>query len=592
MDIAKSGVYLVPPGCLAVALLRPLLPYYREVLRWVIRVAESQKPARSLVSIAGIVGIATIISKLFGLFRQQAIAAAFGDGVVAGAYNFAYIIPGFLLILLGGINGPFHSAIVSVLAKRKKEEVAPIVETITTLVVGILLLVAIALVVFADPMMRVVAPGLFVSAQEAAARGISPADYQDLVQTRAIAIEQFKIMAPMAVLAGLIGIGFGTLNAADQYWLPSISPLLSSVTVLIGLGWLAWAIGSNITTPEYALLGGAVLAWATVAGGVLQWLVQLPVQWQSGLGGLRPRFDFARREVREVVNIMAPATFSSGMLQINVWTAMFFASFIPNAEAAVSAMGYASLLAMTPLGILSNVILVPLLPIFARLADPQHWEELKHRIRQGIMMTAVTMLPLSALMIALAFPIVRVVYERYAFDIQASQITTSVLIAYSVGMFFYLGRDVLLRVFYGLGDGDTPFRISVVNIFVNGLLCFLLVKPLGAPGLVLATVGVNVFSMFLMGWILNRRLHGLPIRAWSWPILGLAGASAIAGVVAWGTLKALEHFWGSQGTLLLLLQLAIASAVGLLAFILLASQLKLPEFTLFAEQIHRKLRRR
>ncbi|MDX2240944.1 MAG: murein biosynthesis integral membrane protein MurJ [Leptolyngbyaceae cyanobacterium bins.302] len=553
--------------------------------------AESQKPARSLMNIAGIVAVATLISKLFGLFRQQAIAAAFGNGVVAGAYNFAYIIPGFLLILLGGINGPFHSAIVSVLAKRKKEEVAPIVESITTLVVGSLLLVTILLVIFADPMMRVVAPGLFVSAQEAAARGISPADYQDLIQTRTIAIEQFKIMAPMAVLAGLIGIGFGTLNAADQYWLPSISPLLSSVTVLIGLGWLAWSIGSNVTLPEYALLGGAVLAWSTVAGGVLQWLVQLPVQWKSGLGGLRPRFDFGRPEVKDVIRIMGPATFSSGMLQINVWTAMFFASFIPNAEAAVSAMGYASLLAMTPLGILSNVILVPLLPVFSRLADPQHWDELKHRIRQGILMTAVTMLPLSALMIALAFPIVRVVYERYAFDLEASQLTTSVLIAYSVGMFFYLGRDVLLRVFYGLGDADTPFRISVVNIFVNALLCFLFVQPLGAPGLVLATVGVNLFSMVLMGWILHRRLHGLPLRAWGVPILGLVGASTIAGLVSWATLQGLERLWGNQGILILLLQLAIASATGFLAFALLAIQLKLPEVNLFVDRIKQKISR-
>lgn len=554
--------------------------------------AESQKPARSLVNIAGIVAIATIISKLFGLFRQQAIAAAFGDGVVAGAYNFAYIIPGFLLILLGGINGPFHSAIVSVLAKRKKEEVAPIVEAITTLVVGVLLLVTIALVVFANPLMHLVAPGLFVSAQEAAARGISPSDYQDLVETRTIAIQQFKIMAPMAVLSGLIGIGFGTLNAADQYWIPSISPLLSSVTVLIGLGWLAWSIGSQLTLPEYAMLGGIVLAWSTVAGAVLQWLVQLPVQWRSGLGGFRPRFNFRRPEVMDVVRIMVPATLSSGMLQINVWTDMFFASFIPNAEAAVSAMGYAGLLAMTPLGILSNVILVPLLPVFSRLAAPEHWDELKLRIRQGLLTTAVTMLPLSALMIALALPIVRIVYERFAFDADASRLTTTVLIAYSVGMFVYLGRDVLVRVFYGLGDANTPFRISIINIFINGVLDFLLVKPFGAPGLILATVGVNLISMMAMLWILHKRLHGLPLLQWSIPVAGLAGASAIAGFAAWGTLQGLEQLWGNQGLLILLSQLAIASAAGLLTFILLASQLRLPEFSMFVAQLKRKLLKR
>ena len=552
---------------------------------------DSKKPTRSLAGIAGIVAIATIISKVVGLLRQQAIAAAFGAGVVAGAYNFAYIIPGFLLILLGGINGPFHSAIVSAVSKRKREEIAPIVESITTLVVGLLLLVTIGLVIFADPLMHLVAPGLFATAEQAAARGVTPAGYQNLVQTRELAIQQFKIMAPMAMLAGLIGIGFGTLNAADVYWLPSISPLLSSVTVLIGLGGLVWTLGAQITSPEYAVVGAAVLAWSTVAGALLQWLVQLPVQWKEGLGGFRPRFDFRRPEVQDVLKIMGPATFSSGMLQINVWTDMFFASFLPNAEAAVSAMGYAGLLAMTPLGILSNMILVPLMPVFSRLADPENWAELKQRIRQGLMMTAIAMLPLSALMMALALPIVRVVYERYAFDLEASYLTASILVAYSVGMFVYLGRDVLVRVFYGLGDADTPFRISIVNIFLNAVLDFFLIKPFGAPGLILATVGVNVVSMVVMLWILNRRLNGLPLREWMTPIAGLAAASAIAGVTAWGTLRGLESLWGKSGLLILLAQLGIAGAAGLIVYTGLALQLRLPEVTQFGDRIRQKFGR-
>ena len=77
------------------------------------------KKSRSLAGIAGIVALATLISKIFGLIREQVVAAAFGVGPVVNAYAFAYVIPGFLLILLGGINGPFHSALVSVLAKKK-----------------------------------------------------------------------------------------------------------------------------------------------------------------------------------------------------------------------------------------------------------------------------------------------------------------------------------------------------------------------------------------------------------------------------------------------------------------------------------------
>jgi putative peptidoglycan lipid II flippase len=552
-------------------------------------VIETKKPARSLTNIAAIVAVATLLSKLAGLVRQQAIAAVFGVGAAIGAYNFAYVIPGFLLILLGGINGPFHSAIVSALAKRKREEIAPIVETITTLVGGLLLLLTVALVVFADPLMHLVAPGLYISPEQAQVQGITPAEFQELLQTRAIAMRQFQIMAPMALLAGLIGVGFGTLNASDQYWLPSISPLFSSATVLIGLGFLAFNLGGNVIDPRHAMLGGLVLAWGTLAGAILQWLVQLPAQWKSGMGGLRLRFDFRRPEVQDVIKIMGPATFSSGMMQINVWTDLFFASFIPQAAAAVSALGYANLLVTTPLGILSNVILVPLLPVFSRLADPADWPELKQRIRQGLIITAVAMLPLSAIMIALAAPIVRVVYERYAFDQSATRLTASVLIAYSIGMFVYLGRDVLVRVFYALGDGDTPFRISLFNIFLNALMDFLLVKPLGAPGLVLSTVTVNLCSLVMLLWVLHRRLGGLPLWEWAKPILGLFFSSLLTGVASWGTLWGCQHLWGTEGLLLQLLQLAIATSVGLAVFSLLIWPLKLPEVDFFRDRISSKL---
>jgi putative peptidoglycan lipid II flippase len=554
-------------------------------------VPDAKKPTRSLANIAGIVAIATLISKVFGLVRTQAIAAAFGIGPAFGAYNFAYVIPGFLLILLGGINGPFHSAIVSVLAKRKREEVAPIVETITTLVVGILLFVTIGLVIFADPLMHLVAPGLFITPAQAVAAKITPDAYQLLQQTRQIAIQQFQIMAPMAMLAGLIGIGFGTLNAADQYWLPSISPLFSSVTMVIGLGGLALYLGNNIAAPQFAALGGAVLAWATLSGAILQWLVQLPVQWRSGLGGLRLRFNFHQPEVQEVIKIMGPATFSSGMMQINVWTDLFFASFIPNAAAAVSTMGYAGLLIQTPLGIVSNVILVPLLPVFAKLAAPENWPELKQRIRQGLLLTAITMLPMSALMIALAVPLSRVVYERYAFRSDASALTASVLIAYASGMFFYLGRDVLVRVFYALEDGNTPFRISIVNIFLNALLDFLLVGRYGAPGLIMATVTVNIISMLVMLILLDRKLQGLPWRSWGQPTLLLALGSVIAGGVSWLTLMGCEQFWGSEGFLVLLAELIIAGLAGLGVFALFAMQMQLPEVDLFVSRILQRFRK-
>ncbi|NER00862.1 MAG: murein biosynthesis integral membrane protein MurJ, partial [Cyanothece sp. SIO2G6] len=406
---------------------------------------------------------------------------------------------------------------------------------------------------------------------------------------KAIAIQQLRIMAPIALLAGLIGIGFGTLNAADLYWLPSISPIFSSGSVLMAIGIFAVTMGDRSpTSPDYAMVGGAVLAGGTVAGAVLQWLAQVVAQWRSGLGTLRLRFNWNQPGVREVLKVMAPATFSSGTLQINVYTDLFFASAIQGAGAALS---YANLLVQMPLGIISNVILVPLLPVFSRLAAPEHWDELKHWIRQGIILTALTMLPLGALFIVLASPIVRTVYERGAFDSDASALVESILVAYGVGMFVYLGRDVLVRVFYGLGDGATPFRISVVNILVNAALDYLLVQQFGAAGIVYATAGVNLVSMVALLWFLDRKINGLPWRSWSFPIVALTGASAIAALVAWGIRLGLERWLGTEGLFVHLVQLSVAGLGGVSVFGAIAILLDLPEVNLLTRRIRQKLGR-
>lgn len=531
--------------------------------------SDTKKASRSVANIAGIVAIATLISKFFGLVREQIIAAAFGVGAVVNAYSYAYVIPGFLLILLGGINGPFHSALISVLSKRDKSEAGPLIETITTLVSSILLVVTIILIVFANVLIDLLAPGLDV-------------------HSRSVAVQQLQIMAPLALLAGLIGIGFGALNAADQYWLPSISPLLSSITVILPLGIALIYFGPKLNTPQYALLGSLLLAGGTMAGGVLQWLAQIAAQSKAGMGKLRLRFDWRLPGVTDVLKVMIPATLSSGMLYINVSTNLFFASFIENAAAS---MRYANFIALTPLGIISNMILVPFMPIFSRLATPENHPELKLRIRQGLLLTALTMLPLTAIFIGLSSPIVRIIYQRGAFNADASRDVVPVLMVYGSGMFFYLGRDVLVRVFYALEDAQIPFRVSVINIFLNGLLDFLFYKPLGTPGLVLATVSVNVISMIIFLVMLQRRLHGLPWGEWLISLLSLSGISAIAGLAGWGVSGQLEKMFGTGNLVLDLLQLAISCGIVVGIFGILAIQLRLPEVDLLTERITKKFKK-
>jgi len=529
--------------------------------------------SRSLRRIALIVAVATALSKLAGLVRQQVIAAAFGVGAAYDAYNYAYVLPGFLLILLGGINGPFHSAMVSVLARRPRQEGAHVLAAINTLVGAGLLVVTVLLVLLADPLITLLGPGLDATRHD-------------------IAVLQLRWMAPMALFAGLIGLGFGALNAADVFWLPSVSPLLSSVAVIAGIALLWWQLGPAILSPNTAVIGGIVLAASTTLGAVLQWLIQLPALSREGLNKLQLVWDWKDPGVREVLKVMGPATLSSGMLQINVFVSLFFASGMP---AAAAGLGYANLLVQTPLGLLSNALLVPLLPVYARLTAPQDRPELIGRIRQGLMLSNASMLPLGALMVGLAVPIVALIYERGAFNADAADLVGQLLMAYGLGMPAYLARDVLVRVFYALGDGVTPFRWSLGGIGLNALFCWLfvggpipggaLVLPglnFGAAGLVLATVAVNLITCLGLLLALQGQLGGLPLRMWGRDSLLLLGAAVASGLVAWGLATAIAWPTGLGGRLL---ECSLAGAASLLVYGLLAGTARVPEMDQLIRQL-------
>ena len=536
--------------------------------------------SRSLRRIALIVAVATALSKVAGLVRQQVIAAAFGVGAAYDAYNYAYVLPGFLLILLGGINGPFHSAMVSVLARRPRQEGAHVLAAINTLVGAGLLVVTVVLVLLADPLITLLGPGLDATRHD-------------------IAVLQLRWMAPMALFAGLIGLGFGALNAADVFWLPSVSPLLSSVAVIGGIALLWWQLGPAILSPSTAVIGGIVLAASTTIGAVLQWLIQLPALSREGLNKLQLVWDWKDPGVREVLKVMGPATLSSGMLQINVFVSLFFASGMP---AAAAGLGYANLLVQTPLGLLSNALLVPLLPVYARLTAPQDRPELIARIRQGLMLSNASMLPLGALMVGLAVPIVALIYERGAFNAAAADLVGQLLMAYGLGMPAYLARDVLVRVFYALGDGVTPFRWSLGGIGLNALFCWLfvggpipggaLVLPAlncGAAGLVLATVAVNLITCLGLLLALQGRLGGLPLRVWGRDSLLLLGAAVASGLVAWGLSQAIVWPSGLGGQLL---ECSLAGGAALLVYGLAAGVARVPEMDQLICQLQGQLKAR
>ncbi|GAQ85148.1 integral membrane protein MviN [Klebsormidium nitens] len=477
---------------------------------------EEESKERSLFLAAGVVGLATVGAKILGLGRESTLAAAFGVGPVMNAYSYASILPTFLISMLGGINGPFHSAITAALARRSPPAGRALVEKVSTLVLLTFTLVSLVIFLNAPALVDLAAPGLMTSAEGA--------------MTSAIAVAQLRVMAPCALLAALLGVGFGSLNSAGVYALPSLSPALSSGSIIAAVLFHCWRNGGTAGLgPHNAMAGGIAVASGFLAGATLQWAVQAATQLRLGLGTLRLQWANPLTDpgLREVLAVMVPGAVASGMLQIATYTDLHFASFLPGAAAA---LGYANLLVQAPLGILSSALLVPILPLFAKSSAREHWPELRRRIRQGVILAAAVTLPLTAIMAPLSTSVVRVLLQRKAFDTAATALVAPLVVGYQLGAIAYLIRDVLVRVFYALGDGATPFYTSIAAILANVVLDWLAVRKfdLGAQGLILATLSVNAASGVILLAVLSRRVNDLRTEEWVRPLLTMVGAAVVA----------------------------------------------------------------
>jgi len=272
---------------------------------------------KTIKEIAFVVSLGTLLSKFGGMARQLAIAGAFGISSAYDAYNYAYIIPGFFLVLLGGINGPLHNSMVTLLADKNKVDSKLFINSINNIFNLILLLISFFVFFSSDLLINLVGPSL------------SP-------EITGIASSQLKIMSPIIFLSGLIGLGFGSLNAKKEFLIPSIAPLISSLIIIIAISnfWIEKETLDDIY--ELNLRGGIILAKATFLGALSQYLIQIPFLIKKGIFTISFSIQTKYSELKRAWRMIAPASLSSGMMQINVLTDLFFASKIVGAAAALS----------------------------------------------------------------------------------------------------------------------------------------------------------------------------------------------------------------------------------------------------------------
>ena len=438
----------------------------------------------SLLKAAWLIAMVTIASKLMGFVRDMVVANFYGATQVSDAYFYALQIPSLAIIILGGVGGPFHSAAVAVFSKlipgiksKPDEFVNKLYNTFLTITFIIFAILAILGFLFADKIM-----GLIISAG-------SP----ELIS---LATYHFRIMSPIILIGGIIGIFYGLLVTHQKFILPNLSPMILSIVVIIAI---------SLANKDDS---GIVLATATTVGAVCQLLLQFPALRNIGYK-IRPNFNLINNpQFKNIIELLFPAILSSTMGQITIYIDMFFASTLR--EGAWTSVVFANRIFQFPVGILVTAFLVPLFPIFSRLAGEgkSRFADIRNYFNKGVGTLFFVAIPIIILILTLAKDGVSLIFERGAFSSDAVLMVTEALCFLSFSILPYVFRDSITRVYYAFNDSRTPFIIAMSSIALKAFLNWLLILKfnMGIAGITLSTTFVTLFNAILLGLLISNKI--------------------------------------------------------------------------------------
>lgn len=443
--------------------------------------AEDRGP--SVLKAAWLIAVVTIVSKLVGFIRDVVIANCYGASTVSDAYFYAYQLPALAIVLLGGVGGPFHSATVAVFSKiipslkeKANAEVNNLFNIFLTASFIFFMVFAIFCFVFSDQIMKFIIAG-------------------HNIELISLASMHLKIMSPVLIVGGIVGIYYGILISYREFMLPNISPILMSAVII-----------AMITLVHHDNTG-AVLAWATTIGALCQFVYQLPKIRQLGFR-LKPNFDFSNPKFKQITELLFPAILSSTIGQVYVYVDMFFASSL--AAGAWTAIGYSNRVFQFPVGILGTAFLVPLFPIFAKLVAQKNYEGVKSYFNKGVGVLFFAALPMVICIWVLGYDAIRLIFERGAFDQKATFMVNQALCFLSFSMLPYVFRDSITRVYYSFNDSTTPFLTALCSIILKFFLNWLLVTKLviggGIGGITLSTSLVTLFNATILALLLRKKI--------------------------------------------------------------------------------------
>lgn len=438
----------------------------------------------SLVFSSMKMAIATMISRLLGLVREQVIAFYFGATNATDAFYVAYRIPNLLRDLFA--EGAFSAAFVPEFTGEKQKSLDAANDLLWKLFLALFIttgLISLGTYLFAEQIVNLFAPSFIGDQFERT-------------------VSMVQIMSPFLLLVSLAALFMGALNSLKVFFLPSLAPatfnLAMILTMIFGIPYLREL---SLTNPSFDPV--AALAIGVLIGGFLQMVFQLPKLLSKGF---MPKLSVMAKawsdpRVVTVFKKLGPGLVGFAATQINLIVTTILATGA--GVGAVSWLTFGFRIFQLPVGVLGVSVAGSNLVHFS-----EAWKANEHEKAIGVLKSAVSLillllLPAAIILAGLSDLIIKVLFERGEFNALDTSNTAYALRLYLLGLPFYGFYKLLVPVFYTLDRQKIPVYVSIFSIICNLIFCVLLIDEYGfkvlAFGTTLSMVVNSTIQFFLLG---------------------------------------------------------------------------------------------
>jgi putative peptidoglycan lipid II flippase len=425
--------------------------------------------------------IATFMSRILGLVREQVMAAYFGASGITDAFLVAFRIPNLLRDLFA--EGAFSSAFVPTFVEanqESKEESRELLWTLFWLLTITTGTICLLIGIFAPELIEIFAPSFTKD----------PEKFH-------ITVVLTRIMAPFLTFVSLAALFMGALNSLKVFFLPSLAPAFFNIVSVLVMLTMSGFLDSHGYPAVYSLGIGAML------GGLVQAAVQFPILYKYGFKPMWPKKLWSPRAIK-VVKLIGPGMIGFAAAQINLLINTILAT--GTIVGATSWLNYSFRLFQLPVGILSVSIGNSNLVHFSEAWKKGDEKGAKDLLKSSYYLSFLTVLPSLAILYCFSEEIVNLIFERGKFDRHSTIMTAEALRMYALGLPFYSLNKIWVPTFYALNRQRVPVIASLMSIGFNITFCLLLTPIYGFKVLALGTTLSMLVNAGFQSWMLKKDL--------------------------------------------------------------------------------------